>query len=78
MNRDILVYTVQNPLRIWMCFALGPLDAPEPLPPRLHHPRRILEGIRTGVEHGGNKSGIPTVTGAVAHHEGFLGKPLGF
>jgi phosphoribosylformylglycinamidine (FGAM) synthase-like enzyme/phosphoribosylformylglycinamidine (FGAM) synthase-like amidotransferase family enzyme len=34
--------------------------------------------VRLGVEHGGNKSGIPTVTGAVVHHPGFLGKPLVF
>ncbi|HML56671.1 MAG TPA: AIR synthase related protein, partial [Solidesulfovibrio magneticus] len=31
------------------------------LPPRLLHPRRVLEGVREGVEHGGNKSGVPTV-----------------
>ncbi len=31
---------------------------------RILHPRRIYEGVREGVEHGGNKSGIPTVNGA--------------
>ncbi len=49
-----------------------------PLPPRLLHPRRVLEGVREGVEHGGNKSGIPTVNGSLVFHERFLGKPLIF
>jgi phosphoribosylformylglycinamidine synthase len=58
------------------CFA-SPFHA-EPLPPRLLHPRRIYEGVRLGVEHGGNKSGIPTINGSVTFHERFLGKPLVF
>jgi phosphoribosylformylglycinamidine synthase subunit PurSL len=48
------------------------------LPPGLLHPRRIYEGVRQGVEHGGNKSGIPTVNGSVTFHDRFLGKPLVF
>jgi len=48
----------------------------EELPPRLLHPRRVLEGVREGVEHGGNKSGIPTVNGSIVFHEQYLGKPL--
>ena len=58
------------------CFASPFHD--EPLPPRLLHPRRIYEGVRLGVEHGGNKSGVPTVNGSLTFHEGFLGKPLVF
>ncbi|GFK92392.1 Phosphoribosylformylglycinamidine synthase subunit PurL [Fundidesulfovibrio magnetotacticus] len=58
------------------CFASPFHD--EPLPPRLLHPRRVMEGVREGVEHGGNKSGIPTVNGSVVFHERFLGKPLVF
>ncbi len=46
------------------------------LPPRILHPRRIYEGVREGVEHGGNKSGIPTVNGSLVFDERFLGKPL--
>lgn len=46
------------------------------LPPRLLHPRRVLEGVREGVEHGGNKSGIPTVNGSIVFDERYLGKPL--
>ncbi|BAH77074.1 AIR synthase-related protein [Solidesulfovibrio magneticus] len=48
------------------------------LPPRLLHPRRVLEGVREGVEHGGNKSGVPTVNGSIVFDERFLGKPLVF
>lgn len=79
VNRDILgVGLGAQPIANLDVFCVGPLEAKEPLPPRLHHPRRILEGVRIGVEHGGNKSGIPTVTGAVVHHPGYLGKPLVF
>ncbi|HWR05223.1 MAG TPA: AIR synthase-related protein [Humidesulfovibrio sp.] len=56
------------------CFA-SPFYEGE-LPPRLLHPRRVMEGVREGVEHGGNKSGIPTVNGAIVFDERYLGKPL--
>ncbi len=48
----------------------------KPLPPRLLHPRRIFEGVVEGVEHGGNKSGIPTVNGSLVFDDRFAGKPL--
>ncbi|HNT57387.1 MAG TPA: phosphoribosylformylglycinamidine synthase subunit PurL [Syntrophales bacterium] len=56
------------------CFASPFYD--RPLPPRILHPRRIYEGVREGVEHGGNKSGIPTVNGSIVFDDRFLGKPL--
>jgi phosphoribosylformylglycinamidine synthase len=56
------------------CFA-SPFYS-KPLPPRLLHPRRIFEGVVEGVEHGGNKSGIPTVNGSIVFDERFAGKPL--
>ncbi len=56
------------------CFATP--EYKDELPPRLLHPRRVLEGVREGVEDGGNKSGVPTVNGSVVFHERFLGKPL--
>ena len=46
------------------------------LPPRLLHPRRVMEGVREGVEDGGNKSGVPTVNGSIVFDERYLGKPL--
>ena len=56
------------------CFASPDYDGE--IPPRLLHPRRVFEGVREGVEHGGNKSGIPTVNGAVVFDDRYLGKPL--
>jgi phosphoribosylformylglycinamidine synthase len=56
------------------CFASPFYD--KPLPPRLLHPRRIFEGVVEGVEHGGNKSGIPTVNGSLVFDERYAGKPL--
>jgi len=57
-------------------FCVAPLDYSESLPDRLLHPRRILDGVRRGVEDGGNKSGIPTINGALVFDERYLGKPL--
>lgn len=57
-------------------FCFAPPDFSGSIPPRLLHPRRVFEGVREGVEHGGNKSGIPTVNGAVVFDERYLGKPL--
>jgi len=57
-------------------FCFAPPDYKGTIPPRLLHPRRVFEGVREGVEHGGNKSGIPTVNGAVVFDERYLGKPL--
>jgi phosphoribosylformylglycinamidine synthase subunit PurSL len=58
------------------CFA-DPFFEKE-LPKRLLHPRRIFEGVVEGVEHGGNKSGIPTVNGSLVFDDRFAGKPLVF
>ncbi len=57
-------------------FCFAPPNYSKPLPPRLLHPRRIFEGVREGVEHGGNKSGIPTVNGSIVFDERYAGKPL--
>lgn len=77
VNRDILGCGLgARPIFNTDVFCVAPLDYSEPLPDRLLHPRRILSGIRHGVEHGGNKSGIPTVNGALVFDERYLGKPL--
>ncbi|HOI74093.1 MAG TPA: AIR synthase-related protein [Syntrophales bacterium] len=57
-------------------FCFAPPGYDKPLPARILHPRRIYEGVREGVEHGGNKSGIPTVNGSLVFDDRFLGKPL--
>ncbi len=59
-------------------FCFAPPDYPGPIPRGLLHPKRIFEGVREGVEHGGNKSGIPTVNGSIVFDERYLGKPLVF
>ena len=59
-------------------FCFGPPDYKGELPPGLLHPKRIFEGVREGVEHGGNQSGIPTVNGSILFDERYLGKPLVF
>ncbi len=58
-------------------FCVGPRDYPGLLKPHLH-PRRLLDGVIEGVKDGGNKSGIPTVTGALYFDESYLGKCLVF
>lgn len=58
------------------CFAVP--DYKGEIPPRLLHPKRVLNGVREGVEHGGNKSGIPTINGSLVFDSGYLGKPLVF
>ncbi|MBU1410841.1 phosphoribosylformylglycinamidine synthase [Myxococcota bacterium] len=57
-------------------FCLADPRRDEPPPTGLLHPMRILEGVRTGVEHGGNQSGIPTVNGSVVFDDRYIGKPL--
>lgn len=46
------------------------------IPPRLLHPRRVFEGVRAGVERGGNASGIPTINGSIFFDDRYLGKPI--
>lgn len=77
VNRDILGCGLgAKPIFNTDVFCVAPLDYSKTLPERLLHPRRILDGVRLGVEHGGNKSGIPTVNGALVFDERYLGKPL--
>ncbi len=58
-------------------FCVAPRDYHGPLTPRLH-PRRLLDGVVEGVRDGGNKSGIPTVAGALYFDPSYLGKCLVF
>jgi phosphoribosylformylglycinamidine synthase len=92
VNRDIMgVGLGAKPIANTNVFCTGPLDwglektgkdqkklqfEIDHLPPQLKRPREILEGIHQGVEDGGNKSGIPTVNGAMVFDDHYLGKPL--
>ena len=63
------------------CFADPNMPGPEEkelMPKGLKAPRRIFEGVHRGVEDGGNKSGIPTVNGAIYFDQDYAGKPLVF
>ena len=57
-------------------FCFAPPDLQGTIPPGCSIRGVSSKGVREGVEHGGNKSGIPTVNGAVVFDERYLGKPL--
>ncbi|MCK4655153.1 MAG: phosphoribosylformylglycinamidine synthase, partial [Candidatus Cloacimonetes bacterium] len=57
-----------------LCF--GPPDYDKELLPGQLHPKRVFEGVRHGIEDGGNKSGIPTVNGSIIFDDRYSGKPL--
>lgn len=63
------------------CFASTELPKkinPNQLPAGLMEPAKLLKGVHKGVEDGGNKSGIPTVNGAIVFDIDYAGKPLVF
>ena len=53
-------------------------DGRKPLPPGALHPRRVLTDVVAGVRDYGNRMGIPTVNGAVAFDDRYVGNPLVF
>ncbi len=57
-----------------LCF--GPPNYDKELLPGQLHPRRIFDGVRHGIEDGGNKSGVPTINGSIIFDERYSGKPL--
>lgn len=42
------------------------------------HPRKVMDGVIEGVNHGGNQSGIPTPQGFMVFDDRYRGKPLIF
>lgn len=42
------------------------------------HPKIVKNGVIKGIKDGGNKSGIPTINGAVIYDDRYAGKPLVF
>ena len=57
-----------------LCF--GSPNHDKPLLSNQLHPARVFEGVQKGIEDGGNKSGVPTVNGAIIFDERYAGKPL--
>jgi phosphoribosylformylglycinamidine synthase II len=79
VNRDILGTGLgARPIANTNVLLFGNPDETEALPEGLFHPREILKGVHKGIQDGGNKSGIPTVNGAMIFDESFSGKPLVF
>ncbi len=59
------------------CFA-SPETPPEDLPPGTLHPKKVMQGVVSGVRDYGNRMGIPTINGAVCFDPRYLGNPLVF
>jgi phosphoribosylformylglycinamidine synthase len=60
-------------------FCFAPPDVSiDDLPAGILHPRRIMNGVVSGVRDYGNRMGIPTVNGAVYFDKRYLGNPLVF
>jgi phosphoribosylformylglycinamidine synthase II len=79
VNRDILGTGLgARPIANTNVLLFGLPNETEELPKGLFHPREILKGVHHGIQDGGNKSGIPTVNGAMIFDESFSGKPLVF
>ncbi|OUR97336.1 hypothetical protein A9Q84_13510 [Halobacteriovorax marinus] len=82
VNRDILGCGLgAKPVANTNVFCFGPWGYFESLerkfvPKNLLRPEHVFEGVHKGVEDGGNKSGIPTINGAMNFHPSFSGKPL--
>ena len=76
--RDILgVGMGARPIANTDAFFVGSPDLPnEDLPKGCMHPRRILRGVVAGVRDYGNRMGIPTVSGGVWFHDGYVANPL--
>ena len=84
VNRDILGAGLgAKPIANTDVFCFAEPDMPRAdekpfMPQGPKSPRRMLEGVHKGVEDGGNKSGIPTVSGAIFFDRDYAGKPLVF
>ncbi len=79
VNRDIMgVGLGAKPIANTDVFCFANPFYDKNLPVKILHPKRIFEGVVKGIEDGGNKSGIPTVNGAIVFDDRFLGKPLVF
>lgn len=71
--RDVLCMGAQ-PVALIDPLHFGPLDFPhDKLPKGVRHPRYLFEGVVAGIRDYGNRIGIPTVSGSVYFHEGYLG-----
>lgn len=76
--RDVLGVS-SKPIAATDIFCFGPQDIElQTLPEGTLHPRRIRSGVVAGVQDYGNKTGIPTVNGAIWYDSGYTANPLVF
>lgn len=79
VQRDILGTGLgAEPIAHWdvLCF---PADVnPELYYPEAIAPETLREGVHRGIQDAGNKTGVPTVTGAFYYHPSYAAKPLVF
>jgi len=74
--RDILGVSAQ-PIAATDVLCFGPLNLDwDELPPQVLHPRRVFDGVVSGIEDYGNKMGIPTLSGALLFDPGYTANPL--
>ncbi len=76
--RDVLGVAA-DPIAVTDILCFGPLDTrADDVPAGSLHPQRVRDGVIAGIADYGNKLGLPTVAGAIAHQEGFTANPLVF
>lgn len=74
--RDVLGVSAK-PIAATDIFCFGPQDMDlSTLPEGTLHPRLIRSGVVAGVQDYGNKTGIPTVNGAIFYDAGYTANPL--
>jgi len=74
--RDILGVSAQ-PIAATDVLCFGPLNLDwDDLPTQVLHPRRVFNGVVSGIEDYGNKIGIPTLSGAILFDPGYTANPL--
>lgn len=79
VNRDILGTGLgAKPIFNTDVFCFAHPSSELAMRPKMLPPETIPKGVRKGVEDGGNKSGIPTVNGAIFFHDNYRAKPLVF
>jgi phosphoribosylformylglycinamidine synthase II len=78
VQRDIMGTGMgANPIANIDVLCFGPQDTkPSDVPKGVLHPTVISEGVIKGIEHGGNKMGIPTVNGSIIYEKEYICRPL--
>ncbi len=65
-----------KPIATTDIFCFGELTYKKELPKGVFHPKRIFNGVVSGVRDYGNRMGIPTVNGSIIFNNGYLYNPL--